>query len=188
MIINYGLTPDYTKINVASLTQERIVLVGEDGNGGEKKDNQNLIDSFTATIVSLGDRAQVTSLGERVESLLVRNHNIDLKVRQIDEQIANYNKTPAEVEGHEQFIKDSTKIYDDLNAQIPTYKEAMNEVYVKNAQVSFANSNVLDVTKSMSLVFSILIPLAAGLVVGIIVNLIVDRKMLYEEEEPVAAQ
>ena len=188
MIINYGLTPDYTKINVASLTQERIVLVGEDGNGGEKKDNQNLIDSFTATIVSLGDRAQVTSLGERVESLLVRNHNIDLKVRQIDEQIANYNKTPAEVEGHEQFIKDSTKIYDDLNAQIPTYKEAMNEVYVKNAQVSFANSNVLDVTKSMSLVFSILIPLAAGLVVGIIVNLIVDRKMLYEEDAPVAAQ
>ncbi|MBO4682819.1 MAG: hypothetical protein J5618_03060, partial [Bacilli bacterium] len=95
MIINYGLTPNYTKINVASLTQERIVLIGEDGNGGEKKDNQNLIDSFTATIVSLGDRAQVTSLGERVESLLVRNHNIDLKVRQIDEQIANYNKTPA---------------------------------------------------------------------------------------------
>ena len=188
MIINYGLTPDYTKINVASLAQEKIVLVGEDGNGGEKKDNQDLIDSFKATIISLGDKAQVTGLGERMESLIVRNHNIDLKVRQIDEQISNYNKKPAEVEGHEQFIKDMTKVYNDLAAEIPAYKSAMNEVYVDNADVTFTNSNVLDVTKSMSLVFSILIPLAAGLVVGIIVNLIVDRKMLYEEEEAVAAQ
>ena len=81
-----------------------------------------------------------------------------------------------------------TKIYNDLAAEIPAYKSAMNEVYVDNAAVTFTNSNVLDVTKNMSLVFSILIPLAAGLVVGIIVNLIVDRKMLYEEEEAVAAQ
>ena len=139
-------------------------------------------------IKDLGTSAQVTGLGERMESLIVRNNTIDQEVKKINKQLDNYGKDPATVEGHAQFVKDTKKIYDGLYAEIDNYKGVMKQVYVDKAEVSFANSNVLDVTKSMSLVFSILIPLAAGLVVGIIVNLIVDRKMLYEEDAPVAAQ
>ena len=184
MIINYGLAPDYSKIDKESLEQTKKVLVGEDGNGGEKKDNSDLIESIKDQIKELGasGSAQVTSLGERMESLIVRNHNIDLEVRQIDEQVANYNKDPKDVEGHEQFVKETTKIYNELYDEIDDYKVAMKEVYVDNAEVTFANTNVLDVTKSMSLIYSILIPVLAGFVVGLIVNLIVDRKMLHDEE------
>ena len=187
MIINYGLAPDYSKIDIESLNQTKKVLVGDDGLGGEKKDNNDLINNIKDQIKDLASfgSAQVTSLGERMESLIVRNHNIDLEVRQIDAQVANYNKDPKTVEGHEQFVKETTKIYNELKAEIEDYKVAMKEVYVDNAEVTFANTNVLDVTKSMSILYSILIPVLVGFVVGLIVNLIVDRKMLHDEEPAV---
>lgn len=187
MIINYGLAPDYSKIDIESLNQTKKVLVGDDGLGGEKKDNNDLIDDIKNQIKDLAaaGSAQVTSLGERMESLIVRNHNIDLEVRQIDAQIANYNKKATDVEGHEQFVKETTKIYNELKAEIEDYKVAMKEVYVDNAEVTFANTNVLDVTKSMSILYSILIPVLVGFVAGLIVNLIVDRKMLHDEEPAV---
>ena len=182
MVINYGLAPDYAAIDKPYLQEQKNVLTEE------KANNEVLIEELKNQIKDLGTSAQVTGLGERMESLIVRNNTIDQEVKKINKQLDNYGKDPATVEGHAQFVKDTKKIYDGLYAEIDNYKGVMKEVYVDKAEVSFANSNVLDVTKSMSLVFSILIPLAAGLVVGIIVNLIVDRKMLYEEDAPVAAQ
>ena len=191
MIINYGLAPDYSKIDIDSLSQQKIVLYNEDvAKPGEYQNNATLIDAIEAEIKELTGAGSsiVTSLSERMESLIVRNHNIKLEVRQIEAQIANFDRDPEAFPEHKQFVKETTKIKNELYDEIDDYKVAMKEVYVDNAEVSFANSNILDVTKSMSLIFSILIPLAAGFVVGIIVNLIVDRKMLYEEETPVAAQ
>ena len=181
-VINYGLAPDYSAIDGPYLTEQKNVLLEE------KANNETIIEDLKAQIKDLAGSAVVTSLGERMESLIVRNNTIDQEVKKIDKQMANYGKDPSTVEGHSQFTKDTKKIYDGLYAEIDNYKSVMKKVYVDKAEVSFANSNILDVTKSMSLVFSILIPLAAGLVVGIIVNLIVDRKMLYEEDAPVAAQ
>ena len=182
MVINYGLAPDYSKIDKAYLTEQKNVLTKE------KENNEAIIKDLSDQIKALGTSAVVTTLGERMESLIVRNNAIDQEVKKIDKQIDNYGKEASTVEGHEQFVKDTTKISNGLYSEIANYKTVMNEVYVDKAEVTFANSNILDVTKSMSLIFSILIPVAAGLVVGIIVNLIVDRKMLTEEDEPVAAQ
>ena len=181
MVINYGLAPDYTAIDKPYLTEQKNVL------SEEKTNNTALIEELKAQIKDLDKNAQVTGLGDRMESLIVRNNTIDQEIKKIDKQIDNYGKDPSTVEGHAQFVKDTKKIYDGLYNEIDNYKAVMKEVYVDKATVTFANSNVLDVTKSMSLVFSILIPLAAGFVVGIIVNLILDRKMLYEEDEPVAS-
>ncbi|MBE6134320.1 MAG: hypothetical protein E7178_06635 [Erysipelotrichaceae bacterium] len=184
MIVNYGLTPDYKAIDVDSLNQTIIALDNDDpARPGQKQDNEALIADIMAQITVLGDKAQLTSLDARIRELTEANHNIDIQVRKIKEQIANANKSPEEVAGHTQFVKDMTLIRTNLANQIPEYKNTMNKVYVDNAKVVFENNNnVIDITKNMNLVFSILLPVAAGFVIALITNLIVDRKLLHEEE------
>lgn len=184
MIVNYGLTPNYKAIDVDSLNQTIIALDNDDpARPGQKQDNEALIADIMAQITVLGDKAQLTSLDARIRELTETNHNIDIQVRKIKEQIANANKSPEEVTGHAQFVKDMTLIRTNLANQIPEYKNTMNKVYVDNAKVVFENNNnVIDITKNMNIVFSILLPVAAGFVIALITNLIVDRKLLHEEE------
>ena len=184
MIVNYGLVPDYKAIDVDSLNQTILALDNDDpARPGQKQDNEALIADIMAQITVLGDKAQLTSLDARIRELTEANHNIDIQVRKIKEEIANANKSPEEVEGHAQFVKDMTLIRTNLANQIPEYKNTMNKVYVDNAKVVFENNNnVIDITKDMNIVFSILLPVAAGFVIALITNLIVDRKLLHEEE------
>ena len=184
MIVNYGLVPDYKAIDVDSLNQTILALDNDDpARPGQKQDNEALIADIMAQITVLGDKAQLTSLDARIRELTEANHNIDIQVRKIKEEIANANKSPEEVEGHAQFVKDMTLIRTNLANQIPDYKNTMNKVYVDNAKVVFENNNnVIDITKNMNIVFSILLPVAAGFVIALITNLIVDRKLLHEEE------
>jgi len=186
MIVQYGLSADYSKINVELLEREKLILDNADpANPGTKQKNEQLIDQITDQINAITAQTAIADLNGRVRELIEENLRIDDRLRQIDKEIANASKTPEQVEGNALFVTESTKIRDGLEALIPTYKETMTEVYVDNAQVTFENSNVLDVTKSMNVVFSILIPVLAGFVVGLIVNLIVDCKMLHDEELPV---
>ena len=184
MIVNYGLTPNYKIIDVDSLNQTILALDNDDpARPGQKQDNEALIADIMAQITVLGDKAQLTSLDARIRELTEANHNIDIQVRKIKEQIANANKSPEEVAGHTQFVKDMTLIRTNLANQIPEYKATMNKVYVDNAKVVFDNNNnIIDISKNMNIVFSILLPVAAGFVIALITNLIVDRKLLHEEE------
>ena len=182
MIINHGLFPDYSKVDIPSLNELKDTLLKEQTN------NQKLIDALEQEIKDLGDSAKVTGLSAKMESLIERNLNIDLEIEKYDKQIANYGKDPSEVEGHAQFVKEANKMIDGLAEELVTYKAMMKTTHVDKAKVSFDNNTIVNVTKNMNVVFSILIPVAAGLVVAIITNLIVDRKMLTEEDEPVAVQ
>lgn len=184
MIVQYGLTTDYTNINVELLKREKLILDNDDPtNPGTKQKNEKLIKDITDQINAITAQTAIADLNGRVADLIVQNNNIDERLRQIDKEIANATKTPEQVEGNALFVSETIKIKDDLTAEIPNYKATMNKVYVDNATVTFANSNVLDVTKSMNLLMSILIPVAGGLVVALITNLIVDRKKLHDDEE-----
>jgi len=115
-----------------------------------------------------------------MESLIVRNNAIDQEVSRIDKTLSN---TTSEVPPQQaQLVKDIKTIKDGLYDAIDDYKVVMNEAYVDKAKVVYANNNVITTTKNMNAVYSILLPLAVGLVAGIITNLIVDRKLLREEE------
>ena len=187
LITTYGLVPDYQNINVDLLNAEKLMLDNDDPEKpGEKQINNELITKINAQIEGLGDKAQIADLNGKVVELLTRNSNIDARIRQINEQIKNAGKTPAEVAGNELFNKQVKKTTDELYAEITEYKAVMNEVYVDNAQVVFNDTNnIVEVTKSMNVIYSILIPVLVGFVAGLIVNLIVDRKMLRDEEPAV---
>ena len=173
-VIAYGLAPDYSKVNTGYLEEQKASLLYE------KNQNNILIENLTAKIQELGTQAQITTLGQQMESLIVRNNAIDQEVDRIDKTLAN---TTSEVPPQQaQLVKDIKTIKDGLYDSIDDYKVVMNEAYVDKAKVVYANNNVVTTTKNMNLAYSVLLPLAVGLVAGIITNLIVDRKLLREEE------
>ena len=186
LITTYGLVPDYQDINVDLLEAEKLLLDNADPEKpGEKQVNLALIDKINEQIAGL-DKAQIADLNAKVVELLTRNSTIDARIRQINEQIKNAGKSPEEVAGNELFNKQVKKISDELYSEITDYKAVMNEVYVDNAQVAFNDTNnVVEITKNMNVIYSILIPVLVGFVAGLIVNLIVDRKMLHDEEPAV---
>lgn len=173
-IANYGLNTDYSDEAV-----DKVVSKGTDLTN-EKDANQSLIDSYTATISAMGNSGAIAELSQKVETLLLRNEAIKLELLKITKIEDNRGKTPENVTGHTDFVNDLTAAYNGLNDATTGYRNVLKAAYIDNATVNFEKTSVVELKGTVNVFINVALSLVVGVVIGGVVNLIVDRKKLYE--------
>ena len=175
LVSTYGLALDYKALDVDALNTRKGML------DAEKVNNNALIDSLNAEITSLGTSAAIAELGETIEELIIRNNEIDNEVTAIDNKIANFGKEASDVTNHTFLVSEIQNDKALLEDCVKSYRSLLEKIYINDSQVSYVDSSIITVKGSLSIPVAIVLPLVTGFVIGIIVNLIVDRKKLYED-------
>ncbi len=172
IIINSnGYVKDYEALEVKNypVTREQLVK--------EKELNSARVAELRNEINLITSPAIVNSFGQEVQTLLFRNAEIDHEVAAIDLKLANKGIIPA---GYEDFVNTLTNYRERLSDAVTDYKQVLKEAYINDAEVSYTNTSIIVLQGNIPLYFNLPISLVLGLVVGGVVNLIVDRKKLYE--------
>jgi len=173
-VTTYGLAYDYKALSTDSLNSQIAYL-----NSG-KALNQTKIDAINTEITTLGTGAQITALSEELEKLVLENANIQIEIDKLTNQLANVGRDSSSFKEHNDFVKDITDKRTALENCVDSYKVFLNDVYVKDASVVFVDASIIVNTGNINTALCVIIPLLVGAIVAFIVNLIVDRKKLYE--------
>lgn len=172
-ISSNGYVKDYTSAEAKSLSITKDELLNEKSRNTLKiADLENEINTKIST-----DKITITSLSQQLESLLMRQQDIDYEVEVIDRKIDNEGKTPA---GYAEFVADLASYRSKLANATNDYKAVLKSAYIDGAAVNYEDTSVIKLNGTIGTVINIAISLVAGVVVGAVVNLIVDRKKLYE--------
>ena len=172
-ISSNGYVKDYTSAEAKSLSITKDELLNEQGRNELKiQDLENEINTKIST-----DKITITSLSQQLESLLMRQKDIDYEVEVIERKINNEGKTPA---GYEEFVNDLKSYRSKLEDATGDYKTVLKSAYIDGATVNYEDTSITKLNGTIGTVINLAISLVAGVVVGAVVNLIVDRKKLYE--------
>lgn len=173
-IADKGWSVEYTTaaMDLLRKKQEALTL--------ESTSNDSRIAALEDNIIALGTSAAVTSLGQELETLILRNEDIKVEQAGITNKLAHEGMDPASVPGHTDFVNELAGIRSDLSAAIDAYKGVLKIAYVDSAAVDYEDSSHIKLNGTIGIAINALISVAVGVVVGAAVNLIVDRKKLYE--------
>ena len=148
----------------------------------EKNLNTAKIDALEDEINNISSTATtaISTLSQQMESLILRNQDIQYEVDAIARKLANKGKSEAEIPGYTAFKDDLASDRSKLATYTNDYKDVLKSAYVDTAEVTYENSSITTLNGTISLLINGAISVVVGVVVGAVVNLIVDRKKLYE--------
>ena len=173
-ISSKGYVKDYNAQEAKNYEMTRNLL------GEESKLNQDKIDALKAEIDSMGSAAAIASLSQQMESLILRNQDIEYERAALKLKIDNKGVDPSTIDGYTAFVSDLASYKSKLADLTKDYKGVLKSAYIDDAVVNYENSSVIRLNGTISTIINVAISLVAGVVVGAVVNLIVDRKKLYE--------
>lgn len=143
--------------------------------------NEKKIEELKEMIKFLLDNSSSTqsldidAYNQKIADLITENIDLSKRLEEIDTKINNATTAP------ESFINKINKVKIDLENATNKYLE-VEEALIKNySKISFKNKRVVEEKNTTSTITNALISLLAGLVLGCAINLIVDRKYLFED-------
>lgn len=155
---------------------------------GEKAYNDKIIGAINSEIGAIAAEnpglsdIQLEEMMETITELTLRNGEIDYQLSVIDKKLSNIGSTdPSYLASLEAFKVKMDNFYNSLTSFANRLSSASTQITNKYTTIGFGSTNVVEQKGGFALYGSILISLAAGLVVGAIVNLIVDRKHLRDD-------
>ena len=123
----------------------------------------------------------ISSLSQQMESLLLRNQDIEVELKGLESKINNKGNTDPDFVASYNAFKADLSLYRSKLADLTVdYKSVIKGAYITDAAVTYEKSSAVTLNGTINTVINIAISLVAGVVVGAVVNLIVDRKKLYE--------
>lgn len=158
-------------------------------------DNTNIIDQLYSQMVKLNNGSDdftnsniqsselFTPYTSQIASLTVSNASMQNEVDDIQEQLDSLGGSAVEIATFEAKLK---TYYDKLVSETDTYTSVSKSVVTENTSLDYTGKSV-DAKGGLSLLISVLLFLVGGFVVAAIVNLILDRKYLKEDEVVVAS-
>lgn len=167
----------------AELESNRIALVGE------KEYNNSIIGAINDSIASIVVAAnnslsdiQLAEMMETVNELSLRNGEIDYTISAIDKKLANIGNTDPEYIAKLNAFKAKMDNYEGSLEQFASRLSVANkQITEKYTTIGFNNTNIIEQKGGFAIYASILLTLVGGVVIGAIVNLIVDRKHLRDD-------
>ena len=170
-----GFVKDYDVQEIKNLASQKDAL------NEEKALNTNKINALNDEITVLqAQGASISVLSEEIVSLTLRNADIDYTIAGIDKRLANKGKDPSTIEGYSDFVENLAFYRSELEKSVTSYKSILNIFYIENASVAYDDSNIIKLNGTINTAIAIIISAVVGVVIGGVVNLIVDRKKLYE--------
>ena len=146
----------------------------------EKNLNDTKITALENEINNITVATAISSLSAQMETLILKNEDIKYEIDGIDAKLANKGKDPATIPGYNAFVADLDYYKNTLSNAINDYREVLKFAYIDNAEVAYEKTSVMELNRTVNIYITIAGSLVAGVVVGAVVNLIVDRKKLYE--------
>ena len=116
-------------------------------------------------------------LTTQIANLVVSITTMQNEVNKINDQIAQSGGNAAEIEAFEKNLND---YYEKLVSETEIYKNVSKSVVQNNTSFNYVSKSITS-TGGLSLIISIVLFLVGGFVVAAIVNLILDRKYLKED-------
>lgn len=141
--------------------------------------NEVLIGKYKTLIEAILEKTTIAvDIGNytaEIAKLTNRNAAIDKELSILEAKVTSVSNA---VETPQAFITDLNAAKDALVTFTDEYAEVEKKVYNDYNQVFFANKAIVELDGGISFIISIAISLVAGLAVGCVVNLILDRKKL----------
>lgn len=143
--------------------------------------NEQKIDELKEMIKYLLDNSSsvqsldIDAYNQKIADLIIENVNLTERVEEIDIKITSATNASTS------FINNMGKIYQDLSTATNKYLEVEKYLISNYSKISFKNARIITEENSNSTIKNALISLVVGFVIGCVVNLIVDRKYLFEE-------
>ena len=145
------------------------------------KYNKQTIDSLNQQINDLlsgsstSQSFDLSSYNAKIAELLAENVDLQKKVDDLDEQINNGKATP------ESFTVKLNGYREKLDNETDKYKAIEKEVMEEGTEVFFINTNVIEEDGGISTIVGAALTFVVGIVIGCVVNLILDYKYLHED-------
>lgn len=145
------------------------------------KYNKQTIDSLNQQISDLlsgsstSQSFDLSSYNAKIAELLAENVDLQKKVDDLDEQINNGQATP------DSFTVKLNGYREKLEEETDKYKAIEKEVMEEGTEVFFINTNVIEEEGGISTVVGVALTFVVGIVIGCVVNLIIDYKYLHED-------
>lgn len=142
--------------------------------------NEQKIDELKEMIKYLLDNSSsvqsldIDAYNQKIADLIIENINLTERVEEIDIKITTATNAPSS------FITNLEGINQDLNTATDKYLEVEKSLIYNYSKISFKNQRIVYEENDSSIIKNALMSLIVGFVVGCIVNLIVDRKYLFE--------
>lgn len=143
--------------------------------------NEQKIDELKEMIKYLLDNSSsvqsldIDAYNQKIADLIIENINLTERIEEIDIKITTATNAPTS------FINDMEEIYQNLTTATDKYHEVEKYLINNHSKISYKNQRVLYEENDSSLIKNALMSLVVGFVVGCVVNLIVDKKYLFEE-------
>lgn len=137
------------------------------------KVNNLEIDTLNASGLATGDE----DYSKRISELAKENSEYQRKIALIDKKLENGDpsKTPSSFKAK---IKEA---YEYLKSSAASCKEDEANAIANHSTVYFVNSSIITVNGELSALYTYVLPLVGGFLIGAIANLIIDRKYLKED-------
>ena len=117
----------------------------------------------------------IDAYNQKIANLIIENVDLAQRIEEIEIKITNAtNATPL-------FISKMETVKNNLNTATDKYIEVEKYLINEYSKISFKNARILEEESGGSLIKYALFSLIAGFILGCAVNLIVDRKYLFED-------
>lgn len=169
-----GYVKDYT-------THVETLKLRQDSYKKTIKYNEKTIDSLNQQISDLlsgsstSQSFDLSSYNAKIAELLAENVSLQKKVDDLEEQINNGQSTP------DSFTVKLNGYREKLEEETDKYKAIEKEVMEEGTEVFFINTNVIEEEGGISTVVGVALTFVVGIVIGCVVNLILDYKYLHED-------
>ena len=169
-----GYVKDYT-------THVETLKLRQDSYKKTIKYNEKTIESLNQQIKELlagsstSQSFDLSSYNAKIAELLAENVSLQKKVDDLDEQINNGQSTP------EAFTVKLNSFRTRLDNGTDKYKAIEKEVIEGGTEVFFVNTNIIEEEGGISTVVGVALTFVVGIVIGCVVNLILDYKYLHED-------
>lgn len=143
--------------------------------------NEQKIDELKGMIKYLLDNSSsvqsldIDAYNQKIADLIIENVNLNERIEKIDIKISAATNAPTS------FINDMEEINQNLEEATNKYLEVEKYLINNYSKISYKSAKVLEEQNDDSTIKNAFVSLIIGLVLGCAVNLIVDRKYLFEE-------
>lgn len=175
-----NITKELNSLNITKKDLEKTIKYNEQKIDNLKEMIKYLLDNSSTT-----QSLDIDSYNEKISALITENIDLQKEIDDINIKIANSATAP------DSFITELDKYKDLLSKETDVYLSIEKYLIENHSKIEYKNSVVIEEENGDSILKYALISLIGGLMIGCIVNLIIDRKYLIDgypkkEELPVS--
>ena len=135
-------------------------------------DLKNMIDYLLSSSTS-PTSLELDSYNKAITELIIENVNLQERIDEIDKKLSSMTFAPQD------FINKLSTIKTALQDFTTEYTNVEKEIVTNNSTVLFKKQKIIEESNSNSTIKNGIFSLAAGILIGCIVNLIADRKYIF---------